>query len=149
MTERTAGGRLKPHTWSVWLALAGVLGAGFWLVSLRQPPAETAPDSRAQARDAPAAVARVEMSARVEEVAPSRAFWVVEEGRRLLVLPLDRDTPMDAVRPGETVALVGQLEKPASPDVIMREWGLDPRTAAILAREPVYLRAQIIRPARK
>jgi hypothetical protein len=61
------------------------------------------------------------------------------------VLPIERDTPMDAVRYGETLSIAGRLEKPASRDELVRLWNLDPRTAAILAREPVYLRAEHIR----
>ena len=90
----------------------------------------------------------VEFTARVDEVAPSRAFWIgLEDGRRLLVLPMERDTPMDAVRHGEMLSIAGRLEKPASQDVLVREWNLDPRTATILAHEPLYLRAERIRPA--
>lgn len=157
MAEPGAGERRKLRTLPVWAAAGVLLALGFWLLGQRwthtgqAPPFAPAqmpntaygtPDNRYQAGQ------RLEITARVEEAAPSRAFWIGPgQGKRLLVLPLERDTPMDAVRAGEMVAIVGRLEKPASPDVIVREWNLDPRTAAILAREPVYLRAESIRPA--
>lgn len=149
MTGPAAGRQARGKARFAGLALAGLLGAGFWLLITSRTPGETVVPVPERPPAALNPGAGVELSARVEEVAPSRAFWVAQGGRRLLVLPVDRDTPMDAVRAGETVTVVGNLEKPASPAVLMREWGLDPRTAAILAREPVYLRARMIIPAPK
>ncbi len=143
MAAPGAGERRGFRAWPVWIALGILLALGFWLFSRRSQPTVKAPSSITL----PNSDARI-FTGRVEEVAPSRAFWVrLEDGRRLLVLPMERDTPMDAVRHGEILSITGRLEKPASRDVIAREWNLDPRTAAILAREPLYLRAERIRPA--
>ena len=152
MAKPEAGERRGLRVWPIWVIVGILLALGFWLFSSRRSiqtgaahdigPVPTADEVRSKTGQ------RVEFTVRVDEVAPSRAFWVaLQQGKRLLVLPVERDTPMDAVRHGEMLSIAGRLEKPASQDVIVREWNLDPRTANILAREPLYLRAERIRPA--
>lgn len=140
MAAPEAGERRNLGVWPVWALVTVLLALGFWLFHAGKPPGTTS--VTVPAGD------YVEFTGRVDEGAPSRAFWIgLQDGKRLLVLPIERDTPMDAVRYGEMVSVAGRLEKPASQDVLVREWNLDPRTAAILAREPLYVRAERIRPA--
>lgn len=166
MGTQEAGERRPLRAWPVWTVLGVLLALGFLLLTQRWThtgkappfappqmpnttygtgstgPIPSAGDLRALAGQ------RVEFTSRVQEAAPSRAFWVsLQDGKRLLVLPLERDTPMEGVRAGEMITVAGRLQRPASQDVIVREWNLDPRTAMLLAREPVYLRADRIRPA--
>ncbi len=157
MAATGAGERRTFRAWPLWAVVGLLLALGFWLLGQRwthtgkAPPSAPPqmPNTTYGAGDLPSLGGqRLEFTARVEEAAPSRAFWVgLRGGQRLLVLPIERDTPMEAVRAGEMLSLAGRLEKPASQDVLVREWNLDPRTAAILAREPLYLRAERIRPA--
>jgi hypothetical protein len=84
---------------------------------------------------------------RVAEVAPSRAFWIEDpQGRRVVVVPTNQNVPMDAAKPGSTVSIVGIVEKPGPEQQVAQNWHLDPITASKMAADPVFLRAESIRP---
>jgi hypothetical protein len=91
---------------------------------------------------------RVELAnVQVAQVAPSRAFWIADpQGRRVMVVPTNPNVPMDAAKPGSTVSIVGTVEKPGPEQQVAHNWHLDPITAAKMAADPVFLRAESIRP---
>lgn len=146
--------------WPVWVAVIAVLAAGALVFALRTrtpeggppftPPQQpnTAYMNRVRSLEEvttaadPARLAnyRVELAnLRVVEVA-GRNFWVADEaGRRVLVVPNNPQTPTDAVAQGRLVSITGAVRTPDAAK-------LDQETAALAAGQPVYLRADSIRP---
>ncbi len=168
-------GPRRPETprrpgWGLALAVAVLLGAGAWLVTVRSraPTAATAPppfappqmpntqyESRIRSLDAitgatdPHSMSgyRVEIANVPVVAVAGRAFWIADQqGRRIMVLPNNPNTPMDAVQAGRTVSITGAVTRPEAQDELAKELHLDAATAAKLASQPVFLRADSIRP---
>lgn len=146
--------------WTAWAFIVALLVLGAWMLSSRwgrtpaaapppfPPPAQTNTLYESRIRDVSGIMnapdksrlsgTRVQLAnLRVESVM-GRAFTVAGG---LMVVPLNDQTPMDAVRPGALLSVSGSLEKPASAEEIQREWKLDPATADRLAAQEIYLRA--------
>ncbi len=145
-------------TWPVWTAVVAVLAAAALVFALRTRTPEGGPPfappqrpdtiymSRVRsleevtgARD-PARLAnyRVELANLPVVAVAGRVFWVADSaGRRVLVVPNRPETPTDAVGEGRLVSITGAVRTADS---------LDAETAALAAGQPVYLRADSIRP---
>lgn len=157
--------------WVLWVAIAILIIGGAWLVrtvrvrgaALKTPPypppqvsdtlysnrihelgaITTAPDSTKLTGF------RVELAnVRVAAIAgQSRAFWIADpQGRQIIVVPTNPNVPMDAAKPGRTVSLVGTVERSGPEPQLAQNWDLDPVTASKMAADPVFIRAESIRP---
>jgi hypothetical protein len=153
--------------WPLWAALIAVLVGGAVMVAVRArapiggppfaPPQHpdtlymsrirTLQDVTAAPDPARFANYRVELSNLPVVEVVGRAFWVTdEEGRRILVVPNNPDTPTDAVGEGRTVSITGAVRTPDRPERIARRKGVDREIAELAAGQTVYLRADSIRP---
>lgn len=158
-----------PHRragWPLWAAIVAVLVAGAVVFALRQrapaggppfaPPQQpdtaymnrlrTLEDITAAPDPARLGNYRVELANLPVVETAGRAFWVADrQGRRVLVVPNNPQTPAEAVAEGRAVSITGAVRTPQSPGTIESRRGVDRETAELAARQPVYIRADSIR----
>ena len=76
-----------------------------------------------------------------------RAFWVADrEGRRILVVPNNPQTPAEAVAAGRAVSITGAVRAPGPAETIENRMGVPRDVAELAARQLVFIRADSIRP---
>jgi hypothetical protein len=160
------GGFRRNAGWPLWAALVAVLVGGAVFVALRArapiggppfaPPQrpDTMYMSRVRALEDvtaapdPARFAnyRVELSNLPVVEVEGRAFWVADqEGRRILVIPNNPNTPTEAVEEGRTVSITGAVRRPNSPEAIAERGGVEREVGELASQQTVYLRADSIR----
>ncbi|HWQ57169.1 MAG TPA: hypothetical protein VN442_26010 [Bryobacteraceae bacterium] len=144
----------RRSAWPMWAAVSAVLVAGAVLLAIRArapvggppfaPPQVPETTYMSRIRDVrevtgaadPAKLAnyRVELSNLPVVAVAGRSFWVADpEGRRILVVPNNPQTPTDAVAEGRRVSITGAVRR------------TDQETAGLAAGQTVYLRADSIR----
>lgn len=152
--ERTHG------RWPVWLTLLLLAAAAGWMFTLgwnrlrpgTNPAPATVPNTVYQQRvtdllTVTTAPDKRELSGRrvqlghvrVDSLAGGGGFWVGPAvGEKVLVLPEEPETAMEPIRVGQTVAIIGTLERP--------EFALPEGAPPIARDQEIYIQATAITP---